>query len=74
MTDAGNKVTVFVTVQATADIDTLRKHIGYTEDKARGAGFDAEVLYQHIKWPLEEPCFDTPATITVKGYVGEVHA
>jgi hypothetical protein len=61
-------VTIDVTFRVTANLDDLARHIGRTPSE----GFEEIALVEHIRNPIEDPCFDTPAEIRFERFTGLV--
>lgn len=61
------EVAITLVVQVTVGERALLEHVGggdpddYTEHGIR------QVLFDHVKSPIEDPCFDTPASLWVTG-------
>jgi hypothetical protein len=62
-----SETTIVLVVRVTADEQALRAHLGAVSDDAD----INELLFHHVAVPIQEPCFDTPATIEVVGVVPE---
>jgi hypothetical protein len=58
------EVSVTLVVRVTVGERALLKHVG----AADGFHDVAQVLLEHVRSPIEDPCFDTPATVRVVGH------
>jgi hypothetical protein len=66
--DIRKTITIDVTFRVTVDADDLARHIGRTPAE----GFEEIALVEHVRAPIEDPCFDTPAEIRFETFTGLV--
>jgi hypothetical protein len=57
------EVTITLVVKVTVSEQALLRHVGGDDRDPRVV--PELVLFEHVRSPIEDPCFDTPATLSV---------